>query len=403
MASPGKSAEVGRVHAAWSAASDRTGDPGPASDLVTAVLAGADTPATAARLQAAVAAWALALARPSDAVVGLAQLRAVCVRLRLTPRTGLVDALDRATHWAVEALTERDQRLAQRDALTGLALRGPFDDDLARFAERARDHAEPFALVVADVDGLKAVNDGKGHPAGDAVLAAVAAALGTALRDSDRAYRIGGDEFALLLPGTAATDCTTIMERIRRSGAPPFSWGHATAPVEGVDADVLMKLADERLYASRARRWSRLVRWRRPPRAVLATAAAVALVLCGAIAVRAGGGAGCLSVDRPPAPAAATLPWPQLVVAVPDPPSVVAPAVDLAAPPATSAVPAVQPVPVAAPTLRRTGRGRGLAKRVQLNVGERALAHLRGLVDDHQRATGRRAPARPAYPGPAGR
>jgi diguanylate cyclase (GGDEF)-like protein/PAS domain S-box-containing protein len=90
--------------------------------------------------------------------------------------------------------------LAQRDPLTGLWNRRRFEDDLAAQLARCRRYDERAALLVLDLDGFKQLNDTLGHLAGDDVLRALAEALSRRLRASDSAARIGGDEFAVLLP-----------------------------------------------------------------------------------------------------------------------------------------------------------------------------------------------------------
>jgi diguanylate cyclase (GGDEF)-like protein len=110
-------------------------------------------------------------------------------------------------------------------------------------------------VVVIDVDGLKQTNDTEGHAAGDARLRAVAGVVQGSVRREDTVYRIGGDEFAALLPGATARQAERVMSRLAES-APPFSWGVATAPADGPSAEGLVAAADRRLYRRRARRRS---------------------------------------------------------------------------------------------------------------------------------------------------
>ena len=93
-------------------------------------------------------------------------------------------------------------RLVITDALTGVRNHRAFHEDLAHEMERVGRTGEPLALVMVDLDALKAVNDSQGHLAGDAHLQALAAALTSTARASDRVYRIGGDEFAVILPAS---------------------------------------------------------------------------------------------------------------------------------------------------------------------------------------------------------
>ena len=104
---------------------------------------------------------------------------------------------------------------ARTDAKTGLLNAGAWQREAAVELARARAQT-PLAVAMADIDHFKAVNDTHGHLAGDAVLAAVAAAMRDLLRDCDLCGRFGGEEFALLLPRTTATQALEITERIRQ-------------------------------------------------------------------------------------------------------------------------------------------------------------------------------------------
>jgi diguanylate cyclase (GGDEF)-like protein len=106
----------------------------------------------------------------------------------------------------------RDQ--ATRDVLTGLANRRHFQTTLERALETASDRSR-VALVALDVDHFKHINDRWGHPAGDRVLSAVGGVLRAGLRKHDLPGRIGGEEFAVLLPDTSANEALEIAERLR--------------------------------------------------------------------------------------------------------------------------------------------------------------------------------------------
>ena len=105
---------------------------------------------------------------------------------------------------------------ARTDAKTGLLNAGAWQREAAVEVTRAAQAQTPLAVAIADIDHFKAVNDTHGHLAGDAVLAAVSAAMRDLLRDCDLCGRFGGEEFALLLPRTTAGQALEITERIRQ-------------------------------------------------------------------------------------------------------------------------------------------------------------------------------------------
>ncbi|HEY3523699.1 MAG TPA: GAF domain-containing protein [Candidatus Limnocylindrales bacterium] len=113
---------------------------------------------------------------------------------------------------------------ARTDALTGLLNHGTFTEWLARSTSAG----EPFSLVMIDLDDFKGVNDAFGHQAGDRVLETVARAIVGAGRDSDRVFRYGGDEFALILPGTEGEAARAVAERVQAAidpiGEPGGPW-----------------------------------------------------------------------------------------------------------------------------------------------------------------------------------
>src|SRR5207245_8489845 len=106
-------------------------------------------------------------------------------------------------------------QMASTDELTQLANRRRFTEALRRELGRARRTGLPLSLVLIDVDHLKKVNDTFGHPAGDAAIRHVAAALREGRRDTDVVARFGGEEFALLLPGTDHLGAVKAAERVR--------------------------------------------------------------------------------------------------------------------------------------------------------------------------------------------
>jgi len=116
-------------------------------------------------------------------------------------------------HDALELLEQR----SITDPLTGLFNRYHFDATLKRETARCRRYGAPVSLLLVDVDRLKALNDRHGHQAGDRALSRVAAAIQSSLRTTDIASRIGGDEFAIILPDTDAVAGLLVATRIRRN------------------------------------------------------------------------------------------------------------------------------------------------------------------------------------------
>lgn len=159
-----------------------------------------------------------------------------------------LDELHRlVTSWAGERL----QQLAYVDELTGLGNRRAALESAHAFVATAVRHDRPLTVVVVDVDGLKRVNDGQGHDAGDALLRRLADAFRSGLREGDTAYRTGGDEFLVLLPETTLADAEVVVSRVRAAGAPSFSYGTAEAPDEAMTVDEVVRVADQRLLEER--------------------------------------------------------------------------------------------------------------------------------------------------------
>jgi len=113
-----------------------------------------------------------------------------------------------------ERLFTEVQRLAVTDPLTGLYNRHKLDEGLAIEVERARRYDRPLSLIMIDLDGLKAINDKYGHPAGDKVLKLVSEAIRSQIRTVDLPARIGGDEFLILLPEADLDAATLVAQRV---------------------------------------------------------------------------------------------------------------------------------------------------------------------------------------------
>jgi diguanylate cyclase (GGDEF)-like protein len=124
------------------------------------------------------------------------------------------------------------KKQATTDGLTGLANRARFDVFMAEQFDIHRKSGKPVSLLLMDVDKFKSVNDKFGHPAGDKVLKALGALLGSAARAQDLAARYGGEEMALVLPGTSRATAAAIAESIRRAiAARPIPVGAAQLPI----------------------------------------------------------------------------------------------------------------------------------------------------------------------------
>jgi diguanylate cyclase (GGDEF)-like protein len=160
-------------------------------------------------------------------------------------------------------LIARARHAADHDHLTGARSRRAFFDLAAREQARSRRHASPLSLLLFDVDHFKRINDTHGHAAGDRVLAEIVARAGTVVRNIDTVGRLGGEEFAVLLPDTAAGTALLVAERLRHALDVPadaagagkigytVSIGVATLQA-GESIDAMLSRADAALYAAKA-------------------------------------------------------------------------------------------------------------------------------------------------------
>jgi diguanylate cyclase (GGDEF)-like protein len=177
------------------------------------------------------------------------------------------DAVEHLTEFAelvgmAIANTEEVARLsadATTDPLTGLANHRAFQERLRAELSRAQRSGRPMSLALLDIDHFKSINDAGGHGVGDEVLRTVSGLLGDHLRHEDVLARIGGDEFALLLPDVAAGDAVAALERARRTiERSPFAGGARVTISAGVcdashagEAEALTRYADGALYWSK--------------------------------------------------------------------------------------------------------------------------------------------------------
>ncbi len=186
------------------------------------------------------------------------------LKRKISLKTAMLDVLASTSFLRVPILMEYDdfkklQINAATDALTGLYNRRLFDEYFDKEMNRAKRYGQHLAVVILDLHKLKEVNDRRGHLQGDQVLQLAATTLRKTLRASDFAFRIGGDEFALLLPQTDPEQAVTLCRRVRaqyESEIRPLKlevgvtldFGVAVHPQDGEEKSALIDLADKRLY-----------------------------------------------------------------------------------------------------------------------------------------------------------
>jgi diguanylate cyclase (GGDEF)-like protein len=168
---------------------------------------------------------------------------------------GIVHVLKRHNN----ELLRRLSQAARTDSLTGLVNRQGFDELLESELARSRRSGGQVALILADIDRFKEINDRMGHAAGDAALRLVGDTAGRATRRVDTVARIGGDGFAVILPDTDAEGAFLVAERIRQvliaeqkdDGVLTMSLGIAAFEADGVTPDLLTRSADKALYEAK--------------------------------------------------------------------------------------------------------------------------------------------------------
>lgn len=179
-------------------------------------------------------------------------------------KTAMMDVLASSNMLRAPILMEYEelkklQVNAAMDPLTGLYNRRLFEEYFEKELNRARRYDLSLALIVLDLHVFKEVNDQYGHPRGDLVLQLAASTLRHSMRTSDFAFRIGGDEFALLLPQSDAEQAGTLGRRVHTNFAAALTpqkmsiplgldYGVAIYPQDGDEAEVMLRVADERLY-----------------------------------------------------------------------------------------------------------------------------------------------------------
>ena len=193
------------------------------------------------------------------------------VKGEITSRT-----IERSLRYALklgESL-EALRQLATRDQLTGLLNRREFERILREEMDRSRRFKQPCAVILGDLDHFKLVNDRHGHPAGDEVLRQVARRLEASVRSVDRVTRIGGEEFAIVMPqaeaAVAVETANRLCKLIRAEPIPAggdlrlsltLSLGVAVFPADTAKGDDIVRAADKALYAAKSGGRDRVVRY----------------------------------------------------------------------------------------------------------------------------------------------
>lgn len=197
------------------------------------------------------------------------------IRERLLPTTLLIlviaSILALAIFWYVQRVTldlmrreEQAHRMALHDPLSGLPNRLLFTSRLEQELARIKRGGDGIALLYLDLDRFKAINDGYGHEAGDAIIRAVGQRLSDLLRGSDTLARLGGDEFVIIQTGVKEPrEAQALARRVLDAMAKPFdiaegsvtlgaSIGIALSPQNGIESDALIRIADTALYQAKA-------------------------------------------------------------------------------------------------------------------------------------------------------
>lgn len=225
--------------------------------------------------QAPELAWMLAATIFAKSVLAVLFAAALAIYLRFAGKdeagkvTGDRFARGGLAHLSYREKFELARRELRRDALTNLYNRGYFDEYFPDAMARAELEERPISLLLVDLDHFKSINDRFGHAVGDAALRAVAEALLGHLRPTDRVFRYGGEEFAVVLPDTGPVDARRVAERVRAmldmpaGGVLPAELsatiGIASAPQDGLTPDALFAAADKRLYQGKREGRNRVV------------------------------------------------------------------------------------------------------------------------------------------------
>ena len=239
---PGRSVRMADASGMVIAETGSDFDPGaiPGEVLDIATMATHDSDGHATLDQPGIAGWQIVVAAPIPLVAlpltALGALAAMLLlligftiwmaRQILRPAAAL-----EASRSRLHELYESAREAALRDSLTGLGNHRAFQEAVARMVEGARRYGTEFSLVLMDIDEFKRINDTKGHAVGDQLLAEIGELITVTIRISDAAFRIGGDEFAILLPHTDAEGATILARRLLARGLEDRTSGYYRDPI----------------------------------------------------------------------------------------------------------------------------------------------------------------------------
>jgi len=226
-----------------------------------------EAPASWQRRMAPVAAacWLLPVRDKTERLVGVIELYFPSLRAPSVAETALLQELGRLAAVAIEQrqLAEALVYQAQHDDLTGLPNRTLLHDRLDQAILHAQRLGVTVAVLLIDLDDFKVVNDSLGHSVGDGLLQQVAARLSAAVRVDDTVARVGGDEFALVLPLKRREHAALVADKLTRALDAPYevaerqlhvvpSMGISLYPFDGATPEALLQAADTALYAAKA-------------------------------------------------------------------------------------------------------------------------------------------------------
>jgi len=212
--------------------------------------------------------WFLLSGRPMEVILGVVALLYTAILIRASAVMSRAQRENFALTYRLSAAKHRAELMAHTDDLTGLDNRRAFFDrgqTLANYCERNK---VPLSIAMIDADNFKQINDQYGHAVGDAVLCNLANQLRGSLRKSDVCGRLGGEEFAILLPDTSLVEATELAERFCKAYAATLMSSNGvgvsnTVSVgvasDGYDIEHLLQCADEALYLAKAAGRNRVV------------------------------------------------------------------------------------------------------------------------------------------------